>query len=369
MQPLAQFQALVVGVGSYEYFTDLPETVNDATQLQRILTDPQRCGYAPDRVQTLVEPNATRGNILDGLAKLARRAAGDTTTVIYFSGHGGVSRSDLSQVYLCPTEANPANMADTAISNEVFSQALVEIKTQRLVVIIDACHAGGAASFKGVGERGIGAEKAAAWESGLSQHLAQFQLREGSGRVIFASSRREQSSWGYASGHMGLFTYYLIQGLMGRAPVSDDGTIRVFDLFDYVSKQVRVKKRGQEPVLAAKDVTLNFPFALAYGERGISAQVIPSTSQDEFLQLRDAIVQNASTGIRAFANYLRNVPLELLTAAGTELAVVELKLTQFNELEKNIRILGAKPEWTVDRHAIMLFFIQLCLDLQRILDV
>jgi len=369
MQPLAQFQALVVGVGSYDYFTDLPETVNDATQLWRVLTDPQRCGYSPDRVELLVEPDATRAKILDGLAKLASRAAGDTTTVIYFSGHGGFSRDDSSQVYLCPAKANPANMADTAISNEVFSDALAEIKTQRLVVIIDACHAAGAASFKGAGERGIGAEKAAAWESGLSQHLAQFQLREGSGRVIFAASRREQSAWGYAEGHMGLFTYYLIQGLMGRETVSADGTIRVFDLFDYVSKQVCAKKRGQEPVLAAKDVTLNFPIALAYGGRGISVQVTSSTPQDEFLQLRDAIVQNASVGIRAFANYLRNVPVELLEAAGTELAVVELKLTEFNELERKIRILGAKPEWTVDRNAIILFFIQLCLDLQRILDV
>ena len=369
MQPLAQFQALVVGVGSYDYFTDLPETVNDATQLQRILTDPQRCGYSPDRVQVLVEPNATRSNILNGLAQLARGASGDTTTVIYFSGHGGFSKGDSSQVYLCPTEANPANMADTAISNDVFSRALAEIKTRRLVVIVDACHAGGAASFKGAGERAINAEKVAAWENGLGQHFAQYQLREGSGRIIFASSRREQSSWGYSSGQMGLFTYYLIQGLTGRAPVSDDGTIRVFDLFHYVSKQVHAKRRAQEPVLAAQDVTLNFPIALAFGGRRNVAQVAPSAPQDEFIQLRDAIVQNANVGIQNFANYLRNVPVELLEAAGTELAVVELKLTQFNELNKNIRIFGAKPEWTVTRAEVIYFFIQLCLDLQRILFV
>jgi metacaspase-1 len=369
MQSSAQFQALVIGVGSYDYFTDLPETVNDAAQLQHVLIDPLRCGYSPDRVQVLVESNATRDNILNGLAKLARETSGDTTTVIYFSGHGGFSRSDPTQVYICPKEANPAHMAETAISNEVFSRALAEIKTRRLVAIIDACHAGGAATFKSAGERAIGAEKAAAWENGLGQHFAQYQLREGSGRVIFASSRREQSSWGYASGHMGLFTYYLIQGLTGRAPVGDEGTIRVFDLFHYVSKQVHAKKRAQEPVLAAQDVTLNFPIALAFGGRRDIAQVDPSTPPDEFLQLRDAIVKNANVGIHSFTNYLRNVPVELLDAAGTELAVVELKLTQFNELDKNIRIFGAKPDWTSTRNEVIYFFIQLCLDLQRILYV
>jgi len=132
---------------------------------------------------------------------------------------------------------------------------------------------------------------------------------------------------------------------------------------------VCAKKRGQEPVLAAKDVTLNFPIALAYGGRGISVQVTSSTPQDEFLQLRDAIVQNASVGIRAFANYLRNVPVELLEAAETDHSDVDLKLAQFIALDKKIRIYGENPGWTATREEVIHFFIQLCLNLQRILDV
>lgn len=368
METHDRFQALIVGVGAYEYFTDLPETVNDAAQLQQVLTDPLRCGYSPERVETLVESSATRSNILRGLANLAKDATGDTTTVIYFSGHGGFTRDNPSVVYLCPREANLTRMDDTAISNETFSRALAEIKTRRLVVIIDACHAGGAASFKGADKEANNA-RAAAWDSGLgnASQFTQYQLREGSGRIIFASSRREQQSWEYATGHMGLFTYYLIQGLTGKAPISADGTIRVFDLFHYVGRQVQAKKRTQEPVLAAQDVTMNFPIALAYGGKGL-APAAPHTQQSEFLQLRDAITQNANVGVRSFASYLRNVPVELLEAAGTERATVDFKLTQFNELDKNIRIFGSKPEWTVTRGEVIYFFIQLCLDLQRILD-
>lgn len=373
MQPLARFQALIIGVGSYQYFADLPETVNDANQLQRILIDPLRCGYPPDRVRVLVESNATKSNILKGLDNLAREASGDTTTVIYFSGHGGFSNGDSSHIYLCPREADLARMADTAISSAVFSQALSEIKTRRLVVIIDACHAGGAASLKGADNT----EEAGAWVSDIGQRFAQYQLREGSGRVIFASSRREQSSWSYPSGHMGLFTYYLIQGLSGRAPVSDDGTIRVFDLFHYVSLHVRAKNHSQEPVLAAQDVTMSFPIALAFGGHkeatqvalGISSNVSLIVPQSEFHQLRDAISRDANKGIRAFASYLRNIPVELLEVAGTEPAVIELKLAQFNELNRHISIYGTKPDWTATRHEVIHFFIQLCLDLQRIIDV
>jgi hypothetical protein len=371
MQPLARFQALVIGVGTYDHFDDLPETVNDATQLKQALIDKRRCGYPPDRVQLLVESGATRKNILNGLARLADNAAGDTTTVVYFSGHGGQLRDDTAATYLLPREADFADLAGTALSNDVLSQALAQINSRRLVVMLDACHASGAASFKGAKSADDAADAAKGFTltGAIGQQFARYQLRAGSGRVIFASSRSEQLSWTYPTGHMSLFTYYLIQGLQGHAPASDDGTIRVFDLFHYISKQVQAKKHDQQPLLAARDVSQNFPIALSYGGRKESTDVTSVSQQEDLALYRDAITQDASAGVRAFAIYLRNIPVELLEAAGAEPAVIDLKLAVFIDFDKRIRTLGHHASWEASRNEAILFFITLCIDLQRVLSV
>lgn len=369
MLPQARFQALVIGVGTYDYFDDLPETANDAVQVRQALIDPRRCGYPRDRVELLVESRATRANILEGLTTLARNAAGDTTTVVYFSGHGGQSKDNPDVTYLLPREANIADLAGTAISNADLSGSLAAINSRRLVVILDACHASGAASFKGA--KGVEEDvKGFSFVDNLGQRLAGYQLRKGSGRVIFASSRREQVSWTYPAERMSLFTYYLIQGLRGHAPATDDSVIRVFDLFDYVSQQVRAKRRNQEPLLAAQDVSENFPFALNDGGQGGGsgkAQLPPAAPSNDAVAYRDAITRNASAGVLEFAIFLRSMPVELLEAAGSDPAAVELKLTQFNELDRRIRLLGHNDSWEALRYEVIAYFIQLCIDLERIL--
>lgn len=370
MQSLARFQALVIGVGTYEYVDDLPETANDATEVRRALIDPLRCGYPRDRVELLIESSATRGNILAGLATMARNAVGDTTTIVYFSGHGGQSRDDPGATYLLPREANPDDLARTAISNVVLSEALAQIHSRRLVVVLDACHASGAASFKGA-KSADHAEKGFSLVGNLGQRLAGYQLRQGSGRVIFASSRREQLSWTYPAERMSLFTYYLIQGLRGRAPTTGD-VIRVFDIFDYVGKQVRAKRHNQEPLLEAQDVSENFPIALSRGDRkdgNANVQLPAAAPSNDLAVFRDGIVQRADIGIRDFALYLRSMPVELLEAAGSEPADIDLKLAQFNGLEKRIRLHGHSDSWEAQRSEVVHYFIQLCIDLERILYV
>lgn len=358
---LDDFQALVIGVGSYRYFADLPETVSDATNLASVLVDPARCGYPRNGVRLLTEREANRDAILQAIEDLSVGADVDATTVVYFSGHGGYVEGAPELIYLCPGEADPDNLEATALSNEELSRALAGINTRRLVVILDACHASGAASFKGGAKGGA---KASPWIGDVGDAFAQYQLRQGAGRIIFASSRRGQASWTYPTGHMSLFTYYLIEGLKGSAGSrGGDGLIRVFDLFDYVGAQVRARQAKQEPVLAAQEVTTNFPIALYLGGGQKTGEA--GTEIDHVQELRDLIQRDAHKGIVAVVRYLRGLPVELLEAADVDLAEAELKLTSLNEKEKRLRVLGPHPAWQAERQEIILYFISLCLALQR----
>ncbi len=363
MYDLADFQALVVGVGNYANYEDLPETIRDAENLTHVLVDPARCGYPRSHVRLLTGEAASRGNILEGLNALAEQASYDATTLVYFSGHGGYISGYPQTIYLCPNEADPHDLAGTAISNEAFSAALATIQTPRLVVILDACHASGAASFKG-------AETPLQWVGEVGKGFALSQLRQGSGRIIFASSRREQRSWTYPSGRMSLFTYYLLEGLNGRAQSHGDGLIRVFDLFDYVSNMVRSKKRSQEPLLAAQDVSMNYPVALYLGGNKGGMQESDGGTQQPGggnlgTTLRVQIVHDAAAGITAASEALLALPLEVLETAKIDPAIVELQHAEFTRLERQLMVFGQDPGRMARRAEIIHFFINICLELER----
>jgi uncharacterized caspase-like protein len=132
-------RALIVGAGA-----DLPNTVDDAQGLAEILKDPERCAYQPDQVELLTDEAADRSGILAGLDKLAKRVDEKSTVVIYFSGHGYYVKSTVGKTYfLMPFGYNIDDLSETAISGSEFVDKLKAIKAQKLLLLLDCCHAGG----------------------------------------------------------------------------------------------------------------------------------------------------------------------------------------------------------------------------------
>jgi hypothetical protein len=226
--------ALVVGVAAYRHIRPLAKTTADARDLHDLLI---RNGYAADHCTLLLDDRATKGAIGDALDGLARRVAADDTVTIFFSGHGAQRIGGFEPgEYLCPVEADWYNLRATAISNEEFTAALRAIRVGRLLVLLDACHAGG------VGQpRDVGGEVRA----GLSD-AAYAQMAVGKGRALIASCRPDESSWELPGMRNGLFTHYLLEGLKGGA-TGPGQPVRLFDLFRYVSEQVPLRAQ-QHPL-------------------------------------------------------------------------------------------------------------------------
>jgi uncharacterized caspase-like protein len=71
------------------------------------------------------------------------------------------------------------------------------------------------------------------------------RLTEGKGKIILtASSANEVSVEKDELGH-GVFTYYVIEGLKGRADIDRDGLITVDEIYRYVTEKV-TSATGQE---------------------------------------------------------------------------------------------------------------------------
>lgn len=256
--------ALLIGVGNYthSHFADLPCTAHDVQAIAAILTSPARCGYPTDNVQIVTGTEACAANVRISLKRLAQLTNPESTALVYFSGHGGRALENGAWcTYLCPREADPNDLAHTAISGNEFSDMLSTIPACKLLVVLDACHASGSAALKT-------ADSTFLWKASMPACYYK-ALSQGSGRVIIASSKADQVSLIRPQGDLSLFTWHLVEGLKGAAAVHKDGFVRVLDLYYYVSQRVKSERPNQEPVLHARDIDDNFPIALASSNQGL----------------------------------------------------------------------------------------------------
>jgi hypothetical protein len=126
----------------------LPDVAKDIAALSAVLTHPQRCAYSPENVRALTGKEATKDNILAGLAwlkdKLAADASGNETALIYYSGHGWQDDS-LAQpaYYLIPYDVAQNRLRQTALRADDFAVEIAELNPRRLLALLDCCHAGG----------------------------------------------------------------------------------------------------------------------------------------------------------------------------------------------------------------------------------
>lgn len=133
-------RALCVGINDYPGTNqDLNGCINDAADWQELL---EARGY---HVERLIDAQATRAAIVDGLTRLVENAGADDSLVFTFSGHGSwlpdddSDEPDARDEMLCPHDV----MKDQYLLDDDL-HALFSRKPEqaRLYVIGDCCHSG-----------------------------------------------------------------------------------------------------------------------------------------------------------------------------------------------------------------------------------
>lgn len=279
VQQLANAYAVIMGVDENAVARlALPTVAKDVQAMYDVLTHPQRCGYAPENVKLLKGADATRENIFEALYWLQDRLKenADATAIVYYSGHGMLdSRAD--QYYLIPYDIGELRRVRArAIKAEEFEAEIAVLQPQRLLVVLDCCHAAGM-DVKSVEQPTL---SPAAFPLDLPEtkeipdleegDKAVNRLAQGRGRAILNSSTGAESSYIRRDRAMSVFTYHLIEALTGHAPHDPaDETVLVTDVMSYVTRRVaetaRNEHRHQTPVMKTSGV---FPIALLLGGEG-----------------------------------------------------------------------------------------------------
>lgn len=261
----------------------LPDVAKDVAAVRDVLVHPDRCGYAADNVRMISGPASTRDGILDGLSwlgdKLANDTTGNSTAVIYYTGHG---HQDSGDFYFIPYDVRLERIKTSAISARDFAADVAALKPKRLLVLLDCCHAAGMdvkdldevfttfrssaipTTFFTQGEKPISAEAGA---KGLET------LQLGTGRAILSSCQAEEKSYLRKDRKMSIFTYHVIEALTGHAQPQTGATeVLVSDVMSHVWRLVPKSakadwSRQQNPQY---EVSGNFPVALLLGGKGLT---------------------------------------------------------------------------------------------------
>ena len=236
--------AIVIGINQYRNTRNLKYAVNDARAFKGYLKE--YVGIPDERIFYLENQNATRDNIQSLLGtQLKRKASKEDTVIIFYAGHGAVETDpsnpdgDGFEKYLLPYDADLNDLYTTSISMDEIRKIFQRIRADRLIFIADTCYSGAS------GGRTMMASKTRA---NLSDKFYE-RISKGKGRVIISSCSANEISKEDDSLKHGVFSYYMLEGLKGRADQDADGIITVSELFSYISRKVpAASAQDQHPV-------------------------------------------------------------------------------------------------------------------------
>jgi len=257
--------AVIIGVGTYANPTipRLRYATRDAEAMYRFLTT--KGGYPKDNVLLLTDgagQKPTLQNIRRALGEFLYRKPGrEDMVLIYYAGHGAPevdtagNETDGLAKYLIPMDAEPESLYSTALPMDEIQRIFARIPAERIVMLLDTCYSGTA------GGRTFMRQQIRA--GSINDQFLE-RLTRSRGRVIItASGPNEVALESSELGH-GVFTYFLLQGLAGKADRNGDGVVTVSELYEYVEEQVDRKARaegGRQRPLMKGEVEGTLPLA------------------------------------------------------------------------------------------------------------
>lgn len=242
--------AVVIGI-DYKGRHDIPNLQypsQDAKKVYDILTDPRYGGVPKENTVLLLNEKATRNEMSAALRKIKNW---DGYVYVYYSGHGAPKTKEdkFIDAFLVPYDViitDPDAMEDTSIKISYLNDLVDSSQAKGVMVALDACFSGGGKSIVPKGGKPL-----------VGMLVTPELIKpKGTGRVIITSSATNQQSWEDETELKGgIFSYFLLEGLKGKA--GKDVWVKVDDLTDYIKDNVpktarKLKGVEQNPQVSGK---------------------------------------------------------------------------------------------------------------------
>lgn len=237
--------ALLIGIDAYEdrnTIAGLSAAAADARAIKKTLVE--AAGFAEDHVTLLVsdgDVKPSRTNIYKALGALARNAKPGDTVFVLYAGHGIEVEG---KPYLLPYDASADSddtITRTGLEASDFRALLRNVKARAVVVALDMCRT----DPRKQGTRDAISEdnklgKPTARALDFSQARPVAPVTGAEAPTVFVtlySCSPEERAYEWADKGRGYFSYFLEQGLRGKAADST-GKVTIDGLSGYLSREV-----------------------------------------------------------------------------------------------------------------------------------
>jgi uncharacterized caspase-like protein len=237
--------ALVIGISDYHYIRDLTYAADDARAVKKYFI--HDLGIPGKNVFSLINEEATVRAIRSLLGTTLPSKAGKKDTVfIYFGGHGASESNSASpdgdglSKYLLAYDSVTTDLYGSALPMDEIARIFDRLRAERVLFLVDSCYSGAS------GGRTLSSSYKAITISG--NFLA--RIAQGKGRVLLCASEPNEVAQESDKLKHGVFTYYLLDGMKGKADADKDGLVSVQEIYRYLTKRVPVQTRQtQHPIM------------------------------------------------------------------------------------------------------------------------
>ena len=234
--------AIIIGIEKYENLTNIDAKFanNDAKAFKAYAE--RALGIKSSNIKTLVDKKATRLQTLKAFKLWLPKIAGEGKDIyIFFAGHGLASDNG-KDLYILPQDGEAALLEDTAISRVELILLIQKVNPQSVTMFFDTCYSGQTR------------EEQMLVASLRPIRIVADEQDTPNNFTIFTASNFDQTSGSIEEAKHGMFSYYLMKGLEGKADGNNDDQITNGELIAYlktnVSNEAFTQNREQDPMLS-----------------------------------------------------------------------------------------------------------------------
>ncbi len=221
-----------IGINAYKNNTyNLNYAQPDALAFTNTLTGRSSRMFKQIHKYELYDQQATKESILNVFRQIHQQAKPQDVFVLYYAGHGSIDTEDPeAEYYFVPHEVTKIYgdnqlLEEKGISASQLKSLLSDVKSQKQLILLDACHSGGAI-------------KTFLTRSAASEEKAIFQLARSAGVVLIAASGTQQFATEFEVLKHGVFTYALLEALDGKGDIGSDNKVTVNEIKAYMEDRV-----------------------------------------------------------------------------------------------------------------------------------
>ena len=218
------YHAVVIGIGDYDHWPNLPSAVRDAEEVAGKL---EELGF---KVKLIANPDSRQ--LKSTLSEIARRLGTEKNRalLLYYAGHGETTTlADGTELgYIIPKDCplqnlDPFGFDSKAVSMKEIETLALKVRSKHMLVMFDSCFSGSLFALSRAAPTDI-SEKSA-------KPVRQFMTAGGANETVPDRS---------------IFKVCLLQGLDGEADYNRDGYVAASELGLYLQTKVVNYTRGAQ---------------------------------------------------------------------------------------------------------------------------